>query len=154
MNNLRPVKILFLSLLVLSGTCALYGDDSAVSGKTGALIVEITGLKNDSGTVLVQVCNSRETFLKDGKAFREMSVPIQGKTAKVVLADLPFGIYTILVVHDANGNGKMEKNFLGIPLEGCGFSNNKKLMGPPNYDAVKFTFDGTTGKIAITIVYL
>lgn len=45
------------------------------------------------------------------------------------------GNYAIWIFHDENSNGKLDKNFLGIPTEKYGFSNNPKLFfGPPKYE--------------------
>jgi len=63
--------------------------------------------------------------------------------------DIPKGVYTIGIFVDVNLNNKMDTNFVGIPKEQYGFSNNAKgFMGPPTFKAASFTVDGpTTQKI-------
>ena len=63
--------------------------------------------------------------------------------------DIPKGVYTIGIFVDVNLNNKMDTNFVGIPKEQYGFSNNAKgFMGPPTFEAASFTVDGpTTHKI-------
>jgi len=58
---------------------------------------------------------------------------------------LPHGEYAIAIFVDANGNGKMDKNFLGIPKEQYGFSNNVMgRMAAPSFEQAKFEVTGPT----------
>ena len=45
--------------------------------------------------------------------------------------NLPAGNYAVQVMHDENENNKLDTNFMGMPIEGYGFSNN------PRRDAAK-----------------
>ena len=59
--------------------------------------------------------------------------------------DIPKGVYTIGIFVDVNLNNKMDTNFVGIPKEQYGFSNNAKgFMGPPSFEDASFTVDGAT----------
>ncbi len=61
----------------------------------------------------------------------------------VYIPDLPNGNYAIAVYHDANGNNKLDKNFLGIPTEKYGFSNDAMgSFGPPDYEDCIVKVDG------------
>jgi uncharacterized protein (DUF2141 family) len=65
------------------------------------------------------------------------------------------GTYAIAVYHDENSNGKLDSNFIGIPREGVGFSNNAKgHMGPPKFDAAAFRFSGGALELKIVVAYL
>ena len=57
--------------------------------------------------------------------------------------NLPEGTYAIALFIDANENLKIDKNFLGIPKEQYGFSNNAmgKLSGP-SFEQAKFQVKG------------
>ena len=58
---------------------------------------------------------------------------------------LPYGEYAVTLFVDFNGNQKLDKNFLGIPKEQYGFSNNVMgRMSPPTFDQAKFTIVGPT----------
>jgi len=49
------------------------------------------------------------------------------------------GKYAVSVFHDENSNGKLDTNFLGIPREGVGASNNAKgHFGPRNSARQRF----------------
>ncbi|NOS91716.1 MAG: DUF2141 domain-containing protein, partial [Cyclobacteriaceae bacterium] len=73
---------------------------------------------------------------------------------EVVIDNLPAGTYGISVMHDANSNEKMDSNFIGMPKEGFGFSNNAKgSFGPPSYEKTKLDFN-TSKQISIAMTYL
>jgi len=93
------------------------------------LEVEITGLKNNKGNLMLQLLNSKEEALK-----QEMS-KITDNKCSFTFNDLLPGQYAIRYYHDENLNGKMDTNFVGKPTEGYGFSNNViGKMGPPPFE--------------------
>jgi len=53
----------------------------------------------------------------------------------LVINDLPKGDYAISMYHDKNADGKCNLNFLGVPTEPYGFSNNFR----PKFSAPTFT---------------
>ena len=59
------------------------------------------------------------------------------------IINLPEGTYAIALFIDANENLKIDKNFLGIPKEQYGFSNNAmgRLSGP-SFEQAKFQVKG------------
>ena len=58
---------------------------------------------------------------------------------------LPYGEYAVTLFVDFNGNKKLDKNFLGIPKEQYGFSNNVMgEMSPPTFNQAKFAISGPT----------
>jgi len=72
------------------------------------------------GDIYIGIYNSENDFLKKeyrGQIFR---------VSKSIKADfnLSKGIYSIAIFHDENRDGELNKNFIGIPKEGYGFSNN------------------------------
>lgn len=67
--------------------------------------------------------------------------------------DLPAGTYAVSVYEDLNGNHKLDHNFLGIPREPVGASNNPKArIGPPRFDECSFQIGTTPKIITITLV--
>ena len=63
--------------------------------------------------------------------------------------ELPDGTYAVGVFHDVDGNEALSKNFLGIPEEPFGFSNNVRgRFGPPSFMEASFSL---TRDLAITI---
>jgi uncharacterized protein (DUF2141 family) len=104
--------------------------------------VTATNFENDRGTCLTCVFTSREAYEK-AQPLLCRKTPIAQRTSQVLFENLPDGQYAIFLFHDANGNGKMDKNWLGIPKEGYGASNNKlPFAAAPRFDANKFSLVG------------
>ena len=118
--------------------------------------VEITGLRNDQGKVLCSLYSSPEGFPKEAeKAIARTSSEISNRRAVCQFAGLGPGTYAVSVFHDENSNGKLDTNFMGIPREGVGSSNNVKgHFGPPKFDAAAFRFPGGRRDLKITVTYL
>ena len=70
----------------------------------------------------------------------------------VVFKDLPEGEYAFAVYHDANANGKMDKNLIGMPTEDFAFSNNAMgKMGPPDYASAKFAMPAAGATVRVSL---
>jgi uncharacterized protein (DUF2141 family) len=78
-------------------------------------------------------------------------VRLSGPESRVTL-DLPPGRYALVAFHDRNGDGKLDRNLLGMPTEAYGFSNNAQAnMGPPSFEdaAVTIAASGTAARITV-----
>jgi uncharacterized protein (DUF2141 family) len=118
---------------------------------TGTLTIKITGLLTEKGQVKIAVFNSAETWLGDHPKYNT-TIDVSGQSVSWKLGDVPYGDYGIAVFHDENKNGKMDKNFLGIPQEPYGFSNNMRVtFGPPAWDRSKFAVKGPTTEVSIEV---
>ena len=107
------------------------------------LTVSVTEIKNNTGSLTAELHNSKGTFLKT--SYKAVSTQIKSNTASVTFTGIPKGEYTVLVYHDENKNGKLDKYFIGMPKESVAVSNNAKgFMGPPKYDEAKFTVTADT----------
>ena len=70
------------------------------------------------------------------------------------LFPLPPDRYAVSVYLEENNNKKLDTNFLGIPKEPVGGSNNpKSRMGTPHFDDSVFTFDSTHSTVVIKLIY-
>jgi uncharacterized protein (DUF2141 family) len=111
------------------------------------LTINVSNIKNNTGTVIVELYNSKEKFLKT--VYKKESSAIQSNLASVIFTNIPKDEYTVMVYHDGNKNGKLDKSFIGIPKEPIACSNGAKgFMGPPKYDDAKFIITTDT-KISI-----
>ena len=124
---------------------------------TGTLTVRVTGARNTKGKIGVTLFQNAQGFPDDtSKAVRQQSVEIDPNTmsAQVTFKDLPQGTFAVSVLHDENGNGKMDKNFVGMPKEGYGASNNpKKKKRAPTFGEAKFSLNSSEQAIEITLIY-
>ena len=118
--------------------------------------VELLGFRNEVGQVDCTIYSSAAGFPTDpGKALRGVQTTIKDKKAVCDFSGLPAGHYAIGVMHDENSNGKVDTNFIGIPKEGVGASNDAKAsMGPPKFEDASFEYAGGRKDLTIHINYL
>lgn len=125
-------------LLIIFILCAI--QTSKAQEQTFNLTVNISGLNSSDGNLLVGIYNKKKSFLK--KPIKSTIIKIENKKALVLFRNLPKGIYAVSFVHDENDNKKMDTNFIGIPKEDYGCSNNATgFMGPPKYKDAKFVLE-------------
>ncbi len=141
------MSVLFkLLLLIVLNTSFANAQESSNCNIT----VNISGLDSNKGKLLVGLYDSKNTFLD--KRFQSVIGEISEKTGQVVFKNVPKGVYAISFIHDENDNGKMDTNFLGIPKEDYGCSNNARgTMGPPKWKDAKFELNTTNKIIDITL---
>jgi len=140
---------LFFTLLILP----LYSFSQDLP--KGNIEIRITGLRNTKGKVSVNLFNGKEGFPDDPlKSFGWKTVKIVPDTVVIVFEDLPYGNYAVSVLHDENSNGKMEKNFLGIPKEGFAFSNNiSPKFSSPSFDEAMIKLKEKKMKTQLKMLY-
>jgi uncharacterized protein (DUF2141 family) len=103
------------------------------------LEIEVTGIKNNKGKIMLQLMDSGE------KTVSEKMSDIKDQKCLILIENLKPGKYAVRYFHDENLNGKMDTNFMGIPTEGYGFSNNAKgSFGPPPFE--KWLFEVSADK--------
>jgi uncharacterized protein (DUF2141 family) len=102
------------------------------------LLVTVEGMEPEKGSVEVSVFNSTETFMI--QPFRQESgTPDADGKYQIRFVNMPEGEYGIVVVHDANGNGKYDAGLLGFGAEPVGYSNDARpWLGRPAFEAVSF----------------
>ena len=142
-------RILTLALVAAAGVIAA---PIAQSAPAGTLTIRMSNVRNAKGEVLVAVCPQAQ-FLKDTCSFNG-STPAYVGTTVVVIHGLPPGQYAVQTFHDENGNRKVDRNFIGIPKEGVGFSNDAPIrMGPPKWADAMFAFNGAEQTIQLKTRY-
>jgi uncharacterized protein (DUF2141 family) len=143
--------------LFLTVASALPGPLEAQTTGTATLTVHVTGARNAKGKIRVALFRYGKGFPNDAsQAVHTQAADIDPQTssAQVVFADLCTGFYAVSVFHDENMNERLDKNFMGMPKEGYGASNNpKKKMGPPNFDEATFQLSGTEQLVEIKLMY-
>ena len=118
--------------------------------------VEIGGLRNDKGKVRCALFSSASDFPKHAeRAVGRAAAVVADRHAVCEFPGVVPGTYAVSLVHDENSNGRLDTNFMGIPREGVGASNNAKgHFGPPKFDAASFRYSGGRLDLKITIDYL
>ena len=131
---------------------AVHARTQIQSQNTGtSLTFHISGFTDNSGKVLVQLFRKEDKV--PAKPFRVVEGKIDGQKAEVVVADLPYGEYAAIIVHDQNSNGHIDHKW-GIPAEPLGYPNHWKLSlfsGMPSFDKLKFVFSPSTNNCDIVM---
>lgn len=104
------------------------------------LEVTVTNITETTGTIRVALYNNEKDFLKE---FQEGKiVKASAKEVTIVFDNLKKGDYAVSVFHDKNDNQEMDSNFMGIPSEPYGFSNNVMgTFGPPSFEKAKVSVE-------------
>jgi uncharacterized protein (DUF2141 family) len=104
--------------------------------------INIINLRNNTGHVLISLFKDGAGYPNDAeKAIRKGKVIIKDKQAWIVFTGLPSGKYAAAILHDENDDQQMNKNGLGLPKEGYGFSNNVMgAFGPPSFSRASFQY--------------
>lgn len=117
---------------------------SMAYAQTGTISVEISGIDETKGLMSIGLYSDEKGFPDDGKEYKGTDVNVTGQTVVYTFKEVPFGTYAIAIFHDTNSNGKLDKNFLGIPKEGYAFSNNVfGTFGPPDFKDTSFELSGS-----------
>jgi uncharacterized protein (DUF2141 family) len=98
------------------------------------LNIVVDGMNSDEGNLGVLIFNGPKGWAEDRQAaFRDISVPAQKGTQTLKVPGLPPGKYAVALIHDVNKNHKLDKNFIGMPKEQWGMSNNPHatIKAPP-----------------------
>lgn len=120
------------------------------------LTVTVKGLRNTSGNLLLSVFRSAEGFPSDDTkaVFKAKISPITALSQQYTFSGIADGSYAVSVLHDENGDLKLNTNGIGIPKEGSGASNDARgTFGPPKYADALITLKGADKSITINMVY-
>ena len=133
----------------------------------GELRITIEGIRSADGTVMIGLYDSpasfaraveasaNEGFLVDPQRFAAVALRANAAMrSAVVFSNLDPGRYAVIAFHDENGNTKLDKNFMGVPTEPYGFSNNARgFLGPPSFDDAAMVLEDGDKAIHIAMVY-
>lgn len=104
--------------------------------------VEVTGVEPGKGSVSFGLYNKEKDFLDNESQIATAKVKATENKVVYTFKNLPDGDYAIAVYQDLNNNGKCDRNMIGYPTEGFGFSKNyKPKLSAPNFDEVKIAIN-------------
>lgn len=124
-------------MAILAGPGVVRAEDEA------SLVVSVTGLRNQKGNVLVCLTGNAKAFPDCSKDPAAHKRTVRAAAAgSISFAGIAPGTYALSLIHDENGNGKLDTS-LAIPREGFGFSRNPRIaFGPPKFASAAFTLSG------------
>jgi uncharacterized protein (DUF2141 family) len=81
-------------------------------------------------------------------------VPAKTGTVTIDVPDVPAGNWAVMAYHDENGNEKFDRNAMGMPIEGYGFSNGAAgKYGPPQFRQAALAVGATPAVAEINLQY-
>lgn len=147
--NLSTVRLIAGSLICFF-SFFFFMPASAETVETATLTIKIVGIESDDGQINIAVFGAEDAWMK--MRLYEIALDIEERSCTWVIEEVPFGEYGVAVYHDENGNGKHDKNFLGIPTEPYGFSNNVRgKMKTPGWKETKFSISDPVLEIEIEV---
>ena len=132
----------------------------ALPVKAELLIVNVQ-MENGKGPVIIAVYNNeKKEFFGKGKPNKKGNPDhvFIGKrkymenTKLSFTFDIPFGEYAFIAFLDSDNNEMLSANFIGMPKEPFGFSNNARgKFGPPKWDDALINFTKSNQNISINL---
>jgi uncharacterized protein (DUF2141 family) len=149
----------FLGALILVSLLAL-------PASAAELRLTVKGVRSDRGEILIALYDNAEGFANAiAKAATRGLVPDSGRligtsmrakagTQSTVFTQLPPGRYAVIVFHDENDNGRLDKDGFGVPTEGYGFGNDAQgLLSSPVFDAAAIAIRDVGVSTSISLIY-
>ena len=141
-------KYLMISILLLSAVCS-YAE---------TLKVNVTTEGPRDGVIAILVFTDKKGFPSNHeKAFFKDRYPVTTEgTIECALTNMPYGTYSLSVLHDINDNYKADKMLgFGPPKEPVGFSNiSKKVRKKPRFEDTLFSFTAQSNEAAVVLRYI
>jgi uncharacterized protein (DUF2141 family) len=118
------------------------------------LDVSVEALRSGKGQIRFCLTADPDNFPECIDDARAVTRSVPAGTRQVRFDGLPHGNYALAVIHDENGNGRLD-TFAGIPREGFGFSRNPAIrFGPPRFAAARFALGGDAELQQVRMRYL
>ncbi len=132
---IAPVLALAAALTVAAPAAPAFAADLTVAFPSAA----------PPGQIMVAVFNSEASYGGEGQPAQVAMLDVAAGQTSITFDGLPDGDYAVRAFHDLNGDGKMNTNPFGMPVEPFAFSNNAVgNMGPASWERAKFAAAGAT----------
>lgn len=118
----------------------------SIAQSASNITIEVFGIKKPQGILNCRLFTKASNF-PDGEGILTVRMPIEGTRTYCSFPNVEPGTYAVAVFHDENSNGNLDKNFVGVPSEGYGVSNNKTYaLSAPKWDESIFTIAASESK--------
>jgi uncharacterized protein (DUF2141 family) len=117
--------------------------------------ISVEGLRSAKGNVLVCLTANPRAFPDCSKDASASRAQIAARLAGTFQLSVPHsGDYAISLIHDENGNGKLDTRLM-IPREGFGFSRNPTItFGPPKFASARFAVGEAGSRQVVKMKYM
>jgi uncharacterized protein (DUF2141 family) len=145
--------VLVQSVLPLGLVSAPEAVSRTATPNAAIVAVEVEGVESDEGQIVVALFPTAEGFPQDvSEAAYTASAPIQDGAASVTVDGVDTGRYAVVAFHDADGNGEVGTNWIGMPNEGVAATN--WTGGRPQFDESVTQIGAGTTAVSLTLRYL
>jgi len=128
--------------------------NSMAQKTTYNLDIEINGLKNTNGQLMISLSKGKEGFPHNNYYKQLYFTDFTSPNFNLTIKDIPNGNYAVSLLHDEDSNGKMTRNLIRIPKEGFAFSRNYKVvLRAPKYKEANFDIDTIKKPVIIKMQY-
>lgn len=122
----------------------------AAASAPAPITVAVSGIGSAKGRVHVDICPEKQFTREDCPWSAE--APARAGTTSVTVPGVPAGRYAAQAYWDANGNGKADRNFIGMPTELVGFSNDVRVkLSRPKFAAAAFDHGAENKRITFAV---
>ncbi|MBX2946792.1 MAG: DUF2141 domain-containing protein [Cyclobacteriaceae bacterium] len=113
------------------------------------LKIVVQKVQPGQGRIRICLFDNEKDFLN--RARQCIDVDATGETSvQTTFQQVENGTYAVVVYQDMNSNGKLDRNWMGLPAEPYGFSNNPStLFGPPSFSKASFSLTKSTSIIIL-----
>jgi uncharacterized protein (DUF2141 family) len=151
---LRGLALAVLAVLCSKSTTLEAAPEQRAEPKQTTLHVHFSEIRNAQGRLAVALFNSDDAFPDQKKALQGKTARIVNGKASVRFDGLAPGTYAVAVLHDENANDRMDFNFVGMPLEGFGFSNDAAVwFGPPSFSSAAVRVGRAAAQLRVKVRY-
>ena len=123
--------------------------------QAGDLAVEVRGLRSSAGSVRGALWRSADGFpSEDEKAAARAEIAALAGRVVLEFRDVAAGEVAISVFHDVDGDGALDRNFLGIPREAVGISNAAiGFTGPGDFEDALIRIDENGSSVSLDLYH-
>ena len=119
-----------------------------------SLEIDVIKLRSQKGVLRICLTARPQSFPDCKNDAQAVTRSVPATQTVVTFEGLAHGNYAVAIIHDENGNSKLD-TLMGIPREGFGFSRNPAIgFGPPRFDAARFAVGGTPVPQQVRMRYL
>ncbi len=145
---------LAVALIISAPFAATAEMDAGCNGASSSLDVRVHGVRSDYGTVtFVLYGDNPDNFLVRGKKLLKKRFPAKNGSVEFCVPVPHAGTYAATAYHDENGNTKFDKNWMGLPKEGFGVSNNPDYWVVPSHEDAAIRVHNGPTRIDIRLKY-
>jgi uncharacterized protein (DUF2141 family) len=124
----------------------------AGGSKAADVVVRVSGLKEPLGQVGCSLFAGAVGFPMDSARSRVIWQSSDVKGVSCLFTDVAEGSYAVSIGHDLNGNKSVDTNFLGVPIEQWGVSNNvRPSLRAPRFDEAMFKIGAGVKEVTLDI---